>query len=87
MYNISCDYVNRCSMTGCGYHLTGGNNIVEGMIVGDSYDTQAIRDYDHITVSDSDGEVVITGSLNFREVQSCIPTTGQSDISLNLCYT
>ena len=82
VYNISCNYVSGCNLTGCGYHLAGSNGavIINGTIMGDEYNTLQIsdlEDIDHVTVNDKYYMVVYDGKfVASRDVTTCISTTG-----------
>ena len=82
MYNISCNYVSGCNLTGCGYRLTDSIGvIIYGTIMGNGYHVRNfffdIRDYDHITVNDANDMVVYDGLFDAsRDVASCFSTNG-----------
>ena len=79
MYNINCQYVSTCSVTGCVYILKGDNTPdITDSIQGNETQTQMIdiTHYNRVTVYDIYGNLVVNRTLDFNEVELCYPTTG-----------
>ncbi len=80
IYKISCDYIIGCNYSRCSYELSSTNSYINGSIIGKKYEVVSIdvNTQYNLTVSDINGDDVISIQLYVHVFSSCLPVKGQN---------
>ncbi len=83
IYNISCDYIIGCNLSGCSYELSSPKNYINGSIIGKNYEVVSFYVDTNYNLTVINGHYVISiQQLYVHCISLCLPDVGAIWVAL-----